>query len=179
MSKIGKLFSTYKHEAFRLETLPFYKVKGEWASYQEYLETGKIIQDISIIKYISESKQMIEKGRRHLRARIIPNPLNDYFIFETLVGYLPQSRVGFEFFFVEEKNALTKSVEDGNIKDFWLFDKSTLLLMSYNTEGEFLKAEISNDKDLISKCIQIRDSFVSNGESLNYILEKYADYFKH
>ena len=169
MSEIGRLFKTYQFEAFRLETLPQYKVPGEWENFQKYLKTGEVISDTGLIEYNSDAKEMIKKGRSHIRARVIPNPISNYFIFETKVGYKPQLELGFDFYFI--KDSLFKNKSFANIQDFWLFDKKILLLMSYDDEGQFVSAEISDNENKIRDCIEIRNYFIDNGKPLSYIID--------
>lgn len=173
MSEFANLFKNYKEEAFRLETLSLYKVKDECEDFELFLKTNKIRQNSSLIEYMSDAKKMIENGRRHIRARIIPNPITNYFIFETKVGYLPQSKIGFEFAFIEEKELLKNKMSLIDLGDFWLFDKSILVLMNYDNDGTFIEAKIIKDSDLISESIKIRNCCIENGKTLSYLLDKY------
>ena len=107
---------------------------------------------------------MISKGRKHIRARILPNPISQYFKFELEVGYIPQQKVGFDFYFINEDKIKSPLI------DFWLFDQKDLLIMKYNEKGEFLEIEICTDKKMIQDCIQVRNYFIKNGTSLQSIV---------
>ena len=118
-----------------------------------------------MIKYIEDGRSQISIGKRHIRARVVPNPITDYFIFETKIGYLPQSRNGFENIFLDEQQYRTlmgELKEDiDTISDFWLFDKETVVEMKYDVEGKYLGNNITEDCSIVEKCVKIRDAFIS------------------
>jgi len=174
MKEIEDLFTNYETEAFRLETLPIYRINGEWEMFQEYLHRNVIIQNEALLEYNDNAHKMINSGKRHIRARLIPNPITEYLIYETKVGYIPQLKLGFEFFFLEETMNIKKEVLDG-IQDFWIFDKSTVLKMNYALDGSFDSTEIIKDKLLIEKYVKIRNYFVNNGKPLQNLLETIAE----
>jgi hypothetical protein len=83
MEEFIKLLSGYSREAFRLETLSVYDVSQERETFDVFLKTGEIIQNQKLMDYIQEHAEKISQGKKHIRGRVMPNPMTDYFIYET------------------------------------------------------------------------------------------------
>lgn len=177
MQTVEQLFAGYQQEAFRLELLPEYKVSGEWEDFVEYKKSGIIKQNPDLIDYLNAAQAKIDAGKRHIRTRIIPSPITEYVIFEAKIGYIPQSKVGFELNFLEKidyDNVLKTNFSNIEFSDFWLFDKQHLVVMKYDSEGKFLSAEVNTDQDLINNCIRLRNLLPEHSHSLSYFIDKYS-----
>lgn len=176
MNELGQLFLNYKEEAYRLETLPFYRVKGEWENFEIYKNTGNAIQDEDLKSYLADVKSKIANGAQHIRARVLEVPVNEYQVFETKVGYIPSSELGTAFYFMNrpEFNKILESDFDNSflLRDFWLFDNKDLAFMNYNESGEWTGFEIVSDMDIISKCKDIRKGIEANSFSLQTLMNK-------
>jgi len=168
MPDINSIFEGYTKEAFRLETIYEYCVPGEWENFQAFLKNGQASADANLIKYMKDASLKIESGKRHLRARLIPSPPNKYIEFETLVGYIPQSKIGFEHLILESMDI--ESIKLGRVLvDFWLFDKKELLIMDYKSNGTFKSITQEKDQNLVNKAKKIRDYCIEKGRTLSYL----------
>jgi hypothetical protein len=174
MPDLQELLLNYTFEAFRLETLPQYIVDGEWETFMHFKETGIIQQDDDFLEYVNDVKKNIEAGKRHIRTRVTPIPLNDYTIFETKTGYIPLSLIGTEINFITKENfdKIINSAQN-KIKDFWLFDKSILVFMDYDDKGRYLGNEMVKDNSLVDQYLHIRNELVNNAITLSNILDRF------
>lgn len=170
---LGQLLNDYQTEAFRLEGLPEYNVTSEVESLNAFKKDGTILPVKDTEEYIYQQSKKILEGKRHIRARIIPNPITEYFKFETHIGYIPQSKNNFELYFVESDFNKELLNEDLLRRDFWLIDNTTLAFMIYGDGGTFKGVEFSNDADFIFEANKIRNYFIENGESIDYLVNKY------
>jgi hypothetical protein len=156
MEAFIKLLSNYKQEAFRLETLPIYDVSEERESFDTFLQTGAVVLDDDLADYIHEHAQHIRFGKQHIRARVVPDPITDYFIYETKVWYIPQHDVGFKHYFLDFDVYKQKFT---SVRDFWLFDDETVVYMNYDATGKFLWVDIMDDELSLSTAIMIKNIF--------------------
>ncbi len=172
MKTLSTLLNSYGKEAFRLETLPSYTVESEVESLQHFLKTGEILPVADTETYIQTQALKIQGGKRHIRGRVVPSPITDYFRFETQVGYIPQAQNNFELYFLDQEDVV-KQIEENDLsnRDFWLFDEKEVIFMQYDSAGKFLGGEYSDDPAIINQAIQVRDFFIKNGKPLSYILE--------
>ncbi|MFA7192014.1 MAG: DUF6879 family protein [Candidatus Paceibacterota bacterium] len=167
--------NNYENEAFRLETLPVYIVHEEMDLISSYLKTGNNEMSAGLNEYVSIHSDKVLNGKRHIRARVIPDPISDYFKFEVNVGYFNQSFAGFELVFMEQNdfNKLKDIQPSQNIFDYWLFDRTQLIKMIYSPSGEYLGHEFSTDKEEILYACEIRDAFINRGKTFSYLIDKY------
>jgi hypothetical protein len=171
---LGQLLSEYKTEAFRLEGLPEYNVISEVESLDAFKKDGTLLPVQDTEEYILEQSKKIIEGKRHIRARIIPQPITIYFKFETQIGYIPQSKNNFELYFLERGDLTNGRLNEAMLlKDFWLLDRNKLAFMIYGEDGTFKGVKFSDDSDLILQANEIRNYFVENGKSLDYVLQKF------
>lgn len=179
MIDLQTFFASYTIEAFRLEILPQYRVNGEWENFQEYLSSGKIIADPGLGDYLRNTAQKINQGARHIRARVLDTPMNDYQRFETHVGYIPSAALGTDFYFIERANFKTMLHNElgGNFAatDFWLFDKKDLVLMRYDEEGRFIGAELCADPKILQACLILRQCLMIDGYDLDTLLDAHPE----
>lgn len=176
MQDFSQIFENYISEAFRLETLQQYKVDDEWINFQEFLNSGKVIADKDLLEYLELVERKVASGKRHIRSRVFSLPLSPYVKFETAVGYIPQSKVGVEMNFIEEKviAEITSEILQGNdVKDFWLFDHQHLFFVNYTKEGEFLDLQAELNPDIIARYVQFRNVIVQRSMTLSAFLDMF------
>ena len=174
MNELENLFQSYKKEAFRLEILPFYKVDGEWKDFQHYLKTGELVQDQEFLNYLVQTKIRIDAGANYIRCRVVENPINDYQVFETQLGYIPYAGLGAELYFIERavyNDLLSSHKQYQLITDFWLFDEKQVAFMNYNSENEWQGFEIGNEHD-VAICKEFKSLLIANSYSLEDLLHK-------
>lgn len=170
MTKFSDYFLNYNLEAFRFESLPEYNVQSEKEDFQSFIKTGKINTNKEFKSYLSNASIKLKKGIRHIRTRMIHNPLTNYQIFETYLGYIPLSNFGAEINIIEESKL--KSIFNEIPSDFWLFDYKYLVVMEYDKFGNFIDFSIVEDPITINKYVEIRNTLIHNSNSFSFLKDK-------
>ncbi|WFB07843.1 hypothetical protein LRS74_12900 [Streptomyces sp. LX-29] len=125
------MFRDFRSEAWRLETLPVYRVPQEADEFARFLAGEPLV--------VPESDDWTKLVRRHRRnggtvgrVHVLRRPLSDYLRFEFARYYAPQVRVG-------EDIRILDVTDRGNpladVQDFWMFDRRTVVLMNYDSDG--------------------------------------------
>jgi hypothetical protein len=137
-----KFFDSYEREAFRLETLPVYKVEQEQEEFEHFLATG----DPSCSDddpWYRRVRHFRSTGRWIGRVHVITRPLSDYLRFE-FAAYPYNVRAGEEVRILD----LTERPNPGlPNQDFWMFDESKIVRMDYAEDGTQLGRELLDDVD--------------------------------
>lgn len=135
-------FESFEREAFRLETLPVYNVKGEWDEFQHFLATG----DPSCSdddEWYQEVRNYRATGRWIGRVHIVTRPLSDYLRFE-FAAYPYNVRAGEEVHILDLTDQPNPGLPD---QDFWMFDESKVVRMDYAEDGTQLGRELLEGVD--------------------------------
>lgn len=127
------LFDSYTEEAFRLESLPCYKVDEEAEAMKHFRKTGLIYKNLnaSWIALLEKSRQ---RKKRVSRLRLLHEPLTLYEEFE-LAAYRRNIEVG------EDIRSLPVKEFESIPNDFWLFDMKWICAMDYAEDGSFLSMD--------------------------------------
>jgi hypothetical protein len=166
----GKLFSTFKREAFRLETLDTYTIPDEQETFRAFLDGAPQPEKHKKGAWVNVIREHVEAGKRMYRVHIVARPLSDYLRYEMGWGYHRNQEAGEEFFVLDitdEPNPLA------GLADFWMFDEKTIVSMRYNDIGEFLGAELLPD-ERTAEYIKYRDTAMSNAQPFQEWWERYA-----
>jgi len=153
--EFSRLFETFAHRAFRLETLSRYDVPEVEEALRAFLAGApKPGPDPDDLAWQSNIRAHAAAGRPMQRVHVIRGPLTDYLRFEVEWGYPDNTAAG------EDIGIL--HVGDGELpelgeEDFWLFDNSTLVLMRYDEHGRWLGADQVVDPDRLSAYRRRRD----------------------
>ncbi|MEU8538519.1 DUF6879 family protein [Streptomyces sp. NPDC048717] len=136
-AEFENLFSSFRREAFRLETLDDYSGSSDPEMIRAFL-AGEPQPDHYNQEWADEVAGNIGAGKRMYRVHIISRPMTDYLRFELGWGYRKNAKAGEEFFILDitdQPNPLE------GVPDFWMFDESSVVSMSYGEGGRFLGAE--------------------------------------
>lgn len=137
-----KFFDSYEREAFRLETLPVYKVEQEKEEFEHFLATGDPSCSDDDLWY-QRVRHFRSTGRWIGRVHVITRPLTDYLRFE-FAAYPYNVRAGEEVHILD----LTEQPNPGlPNQDFWMFDESKIIRMDYAEDGTQLGRELLDDVD--------------------------------
>ncbi len=137
-----EFFDSYQREAFRLETLPAYKVDSERPEYECFLATGKLsIPDDD--PWLVRVRLFRRTGRWIGRVHVISRPLTDYLRYEFAV-YRYTVAAGEDVRILD----LTDQPNPGlPTEDFWIFDDTAVVRMDYDPEGIQCGRELLEDAD--------------------------------
>lgn len=129
METLQEAFESFRVEALRLEALPRYQVQEEAEALQALREGQK--PDMS---FLSEWLRQVEDRRRrgllHRRLRLIGNPPGEYERFELTYGYPLTQLAG-------EEIRVLESTPSKVPQDCWIFDRSIVFHMAYDSNGQF------------------------------------------
>lgn len=122
----------FRSEAWRLETLPQYLVPQEADEIAAYHAGMRVDPFTYSSAYTENLKRQCAEGKSKGRVHIVTQPLSDYLRFEFSRYYCPHVWAGEDIRIIdvtERDNPLSEA------QDFWLFDRSTVVLMNYAPDG--------------------------------------------
>jgi uncharacterized protein DUF6879 len=153
--EFGRLFETFAHSAFRLETLSRYDVPGEAEALGAFLGGAPMpAPDPDDLAWRANIRSHAAVGRRMQRVHLIRGPLTDYLRFEIEWGYSDNAAAGEDIRILHVGDGELPELGD---EDFWLFDDSTLVLMRYDEHGRWLGADQLADPALLPEYQRRRD----------------------
>ncbi|GLW58598.1 DUF6879 family protein [Kitasatospora phosalacinea] len=135
---LGSMFSEFRREAFRLESLDDYSRSGGVEAYHAFLAGEEQPEEYRNSSWVTTVGEAVRSGRRMYRVHVLSRPLTDYLRFELSWGYRRNMTAGEEFFILdvtERENPLQ------GVPDFWLFDDEAVAVMNYDDSGGYLGAD--------------------------------------
>lgn len=166
LDDLDRIVDECRVSAFRLEALPQYLVPEEEEAFAEWRATGrKKRRTPANDAWLAELQEIVARGVRWYRVRILDYPLSDYSRFE-LDGYRDSDAAGQETFVADraEHSELAEMHEE-----FWLYDDEIAVRMVYDDEGHFLRPEKAAD---IDACRAMRDIALRCSEPLESYLAR-------
>ncbi|MFF4159427.1 DUF6879 family protein [Streptomyces sp. NPDC001678] len=162
-----QLFANFRREAFRLETLDDYSGSSDPES-QRAFQAGEAQPADYNQEWADEVRANVDVGKRMYRVHILSRPLTGYLRFELGWGYRKNARSGEEFFILDitgRPNPLA------GVPDFWMFDESSVVSMSYGDHGKFLGAVLHPEA---SEWIERRDIALAHAVPFHEWWERYG-----
>ncbi|MFI5872234.1 DUF6879 family protein [Streptomyces sp. NPDC051445] len=133
------MFRGIGSEAWRLETLPQYLVPQESAEIEAFRAGKRIDPHAYTSSYTEDLKRLRKEGKRKGRVHILTQPLSEYLRFEFSRYYAPHALSGEDIRILDvtgRENPLR------GVQDFWIFDRSTVVLMHYQEDGMQISREL-------------------------------------
>ncbi|WP_328720862.1 hypothetical protein OHT52_16210 [Streptomyces sp. NBC_00247] len=131
-------FQTFRKEAWRLETRPAYRVPQEAEELARFLSGARFPGP-----YEDDWTALIRKHRETGgsigRVHIVTRPLSDYLRFEFERYYRHQAPIGEDIRILDVTDRENPLPE---VDDFWMFDRSTVVLMKYEKDGTQVEREL-------------------------------------
>ncbi|MFF7467975.1 DUF6879 family protein [Streptomyces sp. NPDC008092] len=134
-------FDTMQREAWRLETLPVYTMSQEAEKLARFLD-GEKSPDNYASGWMDEVRQWRSEGKSVGRVHIVTRPLSDYLRFEFEYYYRHHVKAGEEIRILDvtdRANPLPAA------QDFWMFDRTKVVLMNYREDGTQINRELHSD----------------------------------
>ncbi|MDT0543823.1 MULTISPECIES: DUF6879 family protein [Streptomyces] len=131
-------FRDFQSEAWRLETLPAYKVPQEEEGIRAYLAGERIDPHAYVNEYTEDLKRVRREGKSKGRVHIVTRPLSAYLRYEFMY-YRPHVWAGEDIRIMDvtgRENPLA------GVRDFWMFDKKEVVLMHYQADGTQISREV-------------------------------------
>lgn len=156
-----ELFNSFKHRAYRIETLPNYQVGSEIKSYNNFINGLPL--DYGDNEWINNLIQWKKEGKKVKRIRIISEELTTYEKYE-FYCYHNNFIAGEEIKIIPRhiyKNLVSKEYQF----DYWIFDDTYICKLNYDSQGNYINNTILSKN--INKYIEIYKLLDSNAK-LNY-----------
>lgn len=166
------LFASFKHTAYRLETLQQYDVSYEIGSYRAFLAGQPMPRDAAKNAWVDMLSEATMAGKTVQRVHLVNEPLTDYLRYEMEWSYAPNADFGEDIRILPSSAAPSHDLARlGILSDYWLFDSSDLWVMEYDHDGAFVHIEQLGDPGWIVECAYWRDA------ALHYAIP-YHDYMR-
>lgn len=146
--ELGRVFTTFKQSAFRLETLQSYAEPSESSPFNQY-ERGELPDPSFMADWCQLASQHTASGRAIRRVHIVDLPLSNYMKFEIEHCYKHSEAAGEEIRLLE-RSKLSGEILKFTREDFWLFDGSTVMVNDYDANNTFYQARMSSDPDAVA-----------------------------
>ncbi|MFJ7204868.1 DUF6879 family protein [Streptomyces sp. NPDC098789] len=131
-------FADIKVEAWRLETLPQYLVPHEEEDFAAFV-AGRPTAPYLSSAYTERVSRQRAEGKHNGRVHIVRQPLSAYLRFEFSRYYDVHVQAGDDIRILDvtdRENPLADA------PDFWMFDRSKVVLMNYETDGRQINREL-------------------------------------
>ncbi|MEV6332332.1 DUF6879 family protein [Streptomyces sp. NPDC051909] len=129
----GDKFKTFQTEAWRLETLPQYLVPQEAEEFAAFKAGARFPGPYE------DAWTAMVRTRNVGRVHIVTRPLTDYLRFEFERYYQHQAPAGED---IRSLDITDRPNPLPGVQDFWMFDRSTVVLMKYEVDGTQIEREL-------------------------------------
>lgn len=157
------LFESFEQSGYRLEGLQTYTSPPEAEPFERFLAGKPLgVEPTWWIGIVTGHK---EAGTSMSRVRIVREPLTDYTRFEFAV--YPMMAAAGEDIRVIVANGDEPTLPD---HDYWLFDDTDLWMMEYEGAGVFVGARLIEDKAVVARHCEWRDTAMASSVPLDQYL---------
>ncbi|MGW5735712.1 MULTISPECIES: DUF6879 family protein [Streptomyces] len=132
-------FEGFRSEAWRLETLPQYLMPQEADEFSAFLSGSRIDPGAVSNEYTDRLRLQVTEGRVQGRVHVVSRPLSDYLRFEFHHYYKAHALAGEQIRILDVTDR-PNPVEGA--QDFWMFDRSEVVLMNYEPDGRQINREV-------------------------------------
>ncbi|MER0445910.1 DUF6879 family protein [Streptomyces sp. Edi4] len=131
-------FRDFQQEAWRLETLPQYRVPQEAEEIEAFLAGERIDPHAYSNEYTDDLKRIRREGKSKGRVHVVTRPLSDYLRYEFMY-YRPHAWAGED---IRIMDVTGRPNPLAGVQDFWSFDRSQIVLMNYGEDGTQISREV-------------------------------------
>ncbi|WP_037616488.1 DUF6879 family protein [Streptomyces aureus] len=152
LEEFGRLFETFEHTAWRLETRRGYASDREDETYAEFVETGAITLDYDD-EWSRNIRAQVLAGKTVGRVRIVDEPPTEGQLF--LLADSPRGIAA-----GEDIRCLPRSEADARLlplEDFWIFDSRMVARLNFDDQDVFHDVEIITEPAEVLRYCQLRD----------------------
>ncbi|MEV0472789.1 DUF6879 family protein [Streptomyces prunicolor] len=152
LEEFGRLFETFEHTAWRLETRRGYASDREDPTYLEFVETGAITLDYDD-EWSRNIRRQVIAGKTVGRVRIVDEPPTEGQLF--LLADSPRGAAAGEAI-----RCLPRREADARLlgsEDFWIFDSRLVARLNFDDQDVFHDVEIITEPAEVLRYCQLRD----------------------
>ncbi|WP_406059293.1 hypothetical protein OG462_19695 [Streptomyces sp. NBC_01077] len=151
--EFGKLFETFEHSAWHLETRRGYASDRADDSYRAFVETGSASWDLDSA-WSTNIRRQTEAGKYVGRVRVVDDPPTQGQLF--LLDYAKcNAATG------EDVRSLWRSDADRArlpAEDFWIFDSRVVAVLHFDDADNLLDFEVITEPAEVLRYVQVRDA---------------------
>ncbi|WP_217545553.1 DUF6879 family protein [Streptomyces sp. GbtcB6] len=152
LDEFGRLFETFEHTAWRLETRRGYASDRDDPTYREFMETGGITLDYDD-DWSKNIRHQVLADKTIGRVRIVDEPPTEGQLF--LLADSPRNTAA-----GEDIRYLPRNEADARLlgtDDFWIFDSRLVARLNIDEQDVFHDVEIITEPTEVLRYCQIRD----------------------
>jgi hypothetical protein len=155
MAEFGRLFETFEHSAWHLETRRGYASDREDSGFTEFLATGTAPCDLDS-EWCVNIRQQTTGGKYVGRARVVDSPPTDGQLF--LLSYARCNAATGE----DVRNLWREDAERALLpdEDFWIFDSRLVAVLYFDETDAIREVEIITEPAEVLRYCQARDAAV-------------------
>ncbi|MCH0543180.1 hypothetical protein I3F58_27235 [Streptomyces sp. MUM 203J] len=155
LEEFGRLFETFEHSAWHLETRRAYSSDREDPTYDEFLRTGTAPTDLDSKWCVNISRQT-SSGKYVGRVRVVDNPPTEGQLF--LLSYARCNAATGE----DVRSLWRKDAERAYLpaQDFWIFDSRLVAVLRFDNEDALHDVEVITEPAQVLRYCQVRDAAV-------------------
>ncbi|WP_149179655.1 DUF6879 family protein [Streptomyces sp. TRM49041] len=153
LEEFGKLFESFEHTAWRLETRRRFASDEATDTYAQFI-AGQPVQWDYNDRWCTNVRAHTAQGKRFERVRIVDNPPTPGQLY-LLDNAKRNCAVGEDIrnLWREEADRLRLPAED-----FWLFDSRYVALLDFDDDDNLLNAELITEPVAVNRYAQVRDA---------------------
>jgi hypothetical protein len=152
---LWELLNTFEHTAFRLEVRDRYDEPDEAGSLEKYV-AGEPVDLTWMQEWFALVSQKVAAGRRFARVRVVTVPLTDYSRFGMYCATY-SNEAGEDIRYLSRDQADAAGLPK---HDYWLFDSTTLVRMTFDDNDAFTGSELIDDPGQVVQHNHWRDAAV-------------------
>ena len=153
-------FRNFGSHAFRLENLQAYAEPNESSPFNQYLRGVAPPPDWTQ-EWCDMVAKHINAGRAMRRVHVVDLPLSDYMKFEIAHCYIYTGASGEEIRLID-RASLAPELASLCHEDFWLFDKTTVMVNDYDTSNQLYQARINHNPGIVARYVSIEEQLWSH-----------------
>ena len=155
LEEFGRLFETFEHSAWHLETRRGYASDREDPSYAVFLETGTAEMDLDS-EWCTNITSQTASGKYVGRVRVVDNPPTEGQLY--LLDYARCNAATGE----DVRNLWREDADRAHLpaEDFWVFDSRLVAVLRFDDADVFHDVEIITEPAEVLRYCQVRDAAV-------------------
>ncbi|MFI5523807.1 DUF6879 family protein [Streptomyces platensis] len=154
LAEFGRLFTTFKHTAWRLETRRRYASDEETETYAQFSRGEPVVWDGVDAEWCAKRREQAALGKRFERVRIVDNPPTTGQLY-LLDNAKRNSAVGEEIRNITRARAEQLKLPE---EDFWIFDSRLVARLNFDDSDNLNDVELITEPAAVNRYTQARDA---------------------
>ncbi|TXC96056.1 DUF6879 family protein [Streptomyces sp. ISID311] len=152
--EFGRLFTAFKHTAWRLETRRRYASDEDTETYRQFIRGEPVNWDGVDAEWCAKRREQSALGKRFERVRIIDTPPTAGQLY-LLDNAKRNSAVGEDIRNLSRADAEQLQLPQ---EDFWIFDSRFVALLNFDDADNLIDVELITEPVAVNRYAQVRDA---------------------